>query len=479
MLAPWVQEEMQTIDLGDVRLNQRGARLLATLGERPNLSIPAACEGRAEMTAAYRFFDNDKVGFANVLQPHLEQTRRRLAAQPVALLVQDTSEVDVTRPKQAVEGVGELDGSRRGFLLHVLEAFLPDGTPLGTAAAEVLNRTEGVSHATAAEKHRRRHQTPIEDKESMRWLTGLRQARDLAQQAPDTQCVYVADSEADIYELFAEPQGERPLDWLIRACQDRALQGERGAHLRAQVLATPVLYEVELKVREREAKTAAEDRQRRQSRVARTAALEVRALRVQLRPPSRPDRQLPPVWVNVVLVHEPHPPVGETAIEWILLTTLPIDTPEQVRTVVADYCVRWGIELLFRTLKSGCRIQERFFEHIDRLEPCVGLYLIVAWRVLFVCHLGRNCPDLDCEAIFEPSEWKAVWVKVKGQQPPQKPPRLAEMVHLIASLGGYVERPQSEPGTQTLWIGLQRMHDLAWAWDNFGPGAGLRSKRLV
>lgn len=45
------------------------------------------------------------------------------------------------------------------------------------------------------------------------------------------------------------------------------------------------------------------------------------------------------------------------------------------------------------------------------------------------------------------------------------------MVHLAASPGGYVERPDSELGPQTLWIGLQRMYDLAWARDTFGPGS--------
>src|SRR5882724_7676594 len=118
MIASWAKEEMETVDLDDLRLDKRVVKLLSALGERPNLSIPAACEGRAEMTAAYRFFDNEKVAFDNVIQPHLERTRQRVAAQQVALLVQDTTEVDVTRPTQEVKGVGELDGSRRGFLLH-------------------------------------------------------------------------------------------------------------------------------------------------------------------------------------------------------------------------------------------------------------------------------------------------------------------------------------------------------------------------
>ena len=116
MIAPWAQEEMATVVLGDKRLDARAVRLLSALGKQPNLSIPAACRGRAEMEAAYRFFDNDKVTFAKVLEPHLQRTRERVAEQAVALLVQDTSEMDLTRPEQEVEGAGELDGSRRGFL---------------------------------------------------------------------------------------------------------------------------------------------------------------------------------------------------------------------------------------------------------------------------------------------------------------------------------------------------------------------------
>jgi hypothetical protein len=473
MIAPWVKDELDAADLGDERLDARLGLLLSALGSRPNLSIPAACGGRAEMEAAYRFFDNAKVTFDKVLQPHVARTWQRLAEQDVGLLVQDTSEIDLTRPEQDVKGAGDLDGSRRGFLLHEMQAFTPAGTPLGTVWAEILNRTGGVSHAPAAVKDYEKKHTPIEQKESQRWLTGLRQARALAQQLPGVRCVCVADSEADIYELLAEPRGAA--HWLVRACQDRALEAESGSHLRAQVLTTPELYQVELLIRGRQAKTAVEERGRRQSRATRPATADVRATTLTLRPPWRFDRELPALTVNVVLVREPNPPAGEPPVEWLLLTTLPIDTPEQVRVIVEYYCVRWCIELLFRTLKSGCRIERRRFEHVDRVLPCLALYLIVAWRTLFVCRLGRECPDLECAAVFEPSEWKAVWVAVQKKKPPQKAPPLSEMVHLIARLGGYVERPESEPGAQTVWIGLQRMYDLAWAWDSFGPGAKVSS----
>jgi hypothetical protein len=475
MLAPWAMDEAARADFGDRRLNKRMAALLSELGNHPNLSIPAACGGRAEMKAAYRFFDNYEVRFEKVMDPHLAKTRERMATQDVVLMPQDTTEIELTRPDQQVAGVGELDRARRGFLLHVLHAFTRDGAPLGTVWAEVLNRTDGVSDASAAEKARGRKRKPIEEKESLRWLTGLRAAREVAQEMPHVQCVCIADSEGDIYELFAEPRGDHPVHWLIRACQDRAIDGAAGEVLRARVLATPALYKLELSIRGRTAKTAAEDRARRQNREDRRATVEVRAASVTLRPPYRSDRKLPPVTVNIVLVREPNPPAGETPVEWILVTTLPIDTVEQVRTIVEYYCVRWSIEILYRTLKSGCRIEKRHLEHIDRILPCLGVYLIVAWRTLFVCRMGRSCPDIDCEAVFEPSEWKAVWVAVNRKRLPKKPPRLAQMVHWVASLGGYIERPNSEPGTQTVWIGLQRMYDLAWAWETFGPETHARA----
>jgi hypothetical protein len=181
--------------------------------------------------------------------------------------------------------------------------------------------------------------------------------------------------------------------------------------------------------------------------------------------------------VNVVLVREIEPPPDQEPVEWLLLTTLPIDTAEQVRQIVEYYTVRWMIEVLFRTLKSGCRVEQRRFEHVERLLPCVAVYLIVAWRTLMVVRLGRSCPQMDCESLFEPSEWKSVWMVIHRKPPPRRPPRLADLLRLIGQLGGYVNRPgrADMPGPQTTWLGLQRMRDLAWAWDTFGPGKATKT----
>ena len=136
MVAQWVQDEMATVELNDKRLNKRLTQVVSDLGARCTASIPAACGGYAEMTAAYRLFDNEKATFARILQPHADATRRRVAQQAVVVLAQDTTEVDVTRPEQQMQGAGPLDGSSRwGALLHPLHTFTPDGTPLGTLHA--------------------------------------------------------------------------------------------------------------------------------------------------------------------------------------------------------------------------------------------------------------------------------------------------------------------------------------------------------
>ena len=477
MVAPWVLEETRTVNLKDRRLDNRLREVLSQLAERPAAGIPAACGGHAEMTAAYRLFDNEKATWEAILRPHTEATRARVAQQAVALLVQDTTEVDVTRPEQQGVGAGPLDGSaRRGALLHPLHVFTPDGTPLGTLHAQVWVREEGV--VCAGLSRAQRAAIPIEEKESHRWVEMLREAGEEASHCPFTQLVCVADSEADIYELLVEGMAEpRRVDWIVRACQDRALadgpgQATTGKHLREQVLAVPGLFTHTIQVRGRKAKIAGETRGRRQARQSRQAEVEVRAACVTLRPPWRRDGKLPEVTVNAVLVREVDPPPDEEPVEWLLLTSLPVDEIEQVRLVIQYYGVRWMIEVFFRVLKSGCRVEERRFEHIDRLLSCLAVYLIVAWRTLYVCRLGRSCPDVSCEAVFEPAEWKAVWRVVRRTEPPGEPPPMAEMVRLVAQLGGYVNRKRRDPpGPQTIWIGLQRMHDFALCWRLFGPDA--------
>lgn len=472
MPAAWVMEELKTTDLKDKRLDRRLREVLGQLSERPTASIPAACGGHAEMTGAYRLFGNPKASFGEILRPHRDATICRLSAQPVGLLVQDTTELEPVWPQLQVAGTGPLDDSRRGALVHLLHAFTADGTPLGTLEGMAWTRPE-VAEPTPPTCARRA--IPIERKESFRWVQTVRGALALGARCPQTHLIYLADSEADIYEVLAQgaalPAG---VDWIVRGCYDRALSSEGGRQrLLERLESQPVLFEKTVQIRARSKKVPCDKRARRQPRRSRQARLSVRAAGgIVLRPPWRPKGRAAAVTINAVLVREVNPPVGEAPVAWLLLTSLPVSTAEQVRLVIQYYWVRWMIEVFFRVLKTGCRVEQRRFEHIDRLLSCLAVFLIVAWRTLYVCRLGRSCPQISCEAVFEPAEWQSVWQVVRKRSPSARPPPLGQMVEWVAQLGGYVKgKHRGPPGPQTVWLGLQRMQDFAECWRLFGPAA--------
>jgi hypothetical protein len=346
---------------------------------------------------------------------------------------------------------------------------------LGIVLAKIWARDPLAFAAKDAEQKRaERRAKSIEDKESIRWVEGYRAACQVAQEASETHVVSLADSEGDIYELILEAEaieGVRKASFIIRACQNRALAPDDmtspASHntLREQVASTSVLAQLTLDIRGRDPKSK-DGRKRKQPRVARTAAVAVRAARVTLRGPRRPgDGKLADVPVNAILITEPNPPPGAEPIEWLLLTDLPVRTVEEALRAIKYYTCRWQIEIYFRILKSGCKVEESQLERAERFEPYLALSMIVAWRIMHVMMLGRECPDLPCDVAFDDDEWQAVYATVKKQPPAAQPPRMKEMVGLIASLGGWLGRKcDGEPGPKAMWVGMQRMTDLALGW---------------
>ena len=468
-----LSDELSGCQFGDSRLTKRARKLADALSHKPNISIPAALQSsKADIEACYRFFNNEKVTPEKILQPHIEATRQRIDQVDFVLLVQDTTEIDLTRPEQQVEGAGPMDcQSRRGAFYHPMIAFDADGVALGIVGQKSWIREE-ISKATKAEKNKKRRETPIEEKESYRWIEGLQCAEQTAVACPETTCVCVGDSESDIYDVFAAAnKSEQPnLQLLVRAGQNRNTTEQQD--WAEQVRQSAKIGDQMVTVRGRKAKIGGGNSARSRSRKGRTAELEIRKATIEICRPVHGGQRLPAtITVNVVLCEEVNPPEGEDAISWMLVTTLPIETDEDVQRVISAYCVRWQIEVYFRTLKSGCRIERRRFENLDRVLNCLAFYSVVAWRLMYVCHLGRECPEIDCEVIFEPSEWKSVYTILGVELPASGCPSLNEMVRAIARLGGFIDRPKNHPGTQTLWVGLQRSYDLSNAWNAFGPGS--------
>jgi len=149
-------------------------------------------------------------------------------------------------------------------------------------------------------------------------------------------------------------------------------------------------------------------------------------------------------------------------IEWMLLTTVPVTHVEQALERLRWYVQRWNIEVYHRTLKSGCRIEDRQLGGADQLESCLAIDMVVAWRVLHLTQLGRATPAVPCTVYFEEPEWKAlVAFTTQCAEPPPTPPSLWVAMLMVATLGGWLGRKRDgPPGAQVLWRGLQRLDDL-------------------
>ena len=448
--ADWAEEEFGGLRLGDRRLEKRAVELARDLGARPQAQIPQACQTRARTKAAYRFFDHPATDMNRLLESHYQATRRRVAEQQVVLAVQDTTSLNYSA-HPATEELGPI-GSRRegplGLLVHDTMAFTVEGTPLGLLDLQCWAR-DGQRFG---KKHERK-QRPIEEKESFKWLASFQRVAALQPQCPQTQLVSVADRESDVYELFQlaqqDPQGPR---LLIRAEQNRRLAEQQG-HLEERIRQQPRAGQRRIVV------------PRRGPRRAREAELEVRFAAVTLQPPCGKARLgHVPLWA--VLAEEVEVPAGLEPVCWLLLTTCPVETFAQALEKLDWYCLRWWIEVYHRTLKSGCKIEERQLGSADRLEACLAIDLVVAWRVFHLAKLGRETPDLPCTVFFEEAEWKALTMFLeKTPQLPDQPPRLHTAMRMVASLGGFLGRKgDGEPGTKPLWLGLQRLDDIKNVW---------------
>jgi hypothetical protein len=448
-MSDWVAEEMDESQMHDARQAKRLATLLTQLSEQPGSSIPRACQGWAETVAAYRFFDNPSVGCETILSGHKQATLERIRGQEVALLVQDTSFLNYGTLQPQV-GVGTVkEKGRDEYLLHAPVAFTLERVNMGVLGAKVWQRPEQPVG------HKRKHK-PIEEKESYRWLEGYALACEVQQSCPQTVVVSVADCEGDIQEWFLDAEGRSPderAEFRIRAkCNRRLATAAAQSYLWEEMAAARPLGRMTFKL------------SRQADRVPRRVTLTVRARPVTFQGARRPGGRLPPVQVWAVYAKELKPPKGEEPLEWLLLTSVPIEGFAGACTVVHWYRCRWEIELFFRVLKQGCQIERLRLETDHRLLNALAIYLIIAWRIQTITMMGRAYPDASCGVVFEPREWQTIYMMQYQSPPPAQPPSLRDTVRALAQLGGFLARTgDGEPGIKSIWQGYQRLHDFLYA----------------
>lgn len=454
----WVTEETKLANFGDKRLNRRYSALLSNFEKSPDKSITSSCKGWAETLSAYRFMNNTKVTDKEILEPHKCATIERIKREKVVLLPQDTTEVDFTGRKMT--GMGYLGSENsQGLYLHPSIAVTPERLCLGVIDNQSWTRKELGSKKL-------RKQKPIEEKETYCWLKGYEAANQVAQAAPDTVIVSVADREGDIYEfLEKQPSEINKAYWLIRARHNRSLNNEQFLNqtkMFEKVKSTTPIGTIEFNLPEAYVNR---NSSKKYFRKARTVIQEIRTCCLTLKPPINKKTSFDKVTVYAVHCLELNPPEGEKAIEWLLLTSYPVNDEKTAIEIIEWYLCRWQIEVFFKVLKSGCRVEELQFETYRATINILTFYMIVAWRIMYVTMIGRHCPDIDCSVVFEKSEWQSVYA-IEKKAIPKDAPKLKDMIYMIAKLGGFLGRKyDGEPGPKVMWIGMQKMKDYTISWE--------------
>jgi hypothetical protein len=454
----WAIKEFESISLGDKRLNKRAIKLLSNLSHQPFNSIPDACKGWSETKAAYRFFSNPKVTSDAILSSHKAATIERVKQHKRVFLIQDTTELNYSSQKQK-EGVGPSKNDHdRVLFLHPSIIVSSERLCLGVYDDYQWHRKELTRrHSTRNQaQNARLHKQHISEKESYRWLCGYRKANEIANLCTNTHVVMIADREGDIYDIYDEANNTngQKADWLIRINKNRVLLDVHGKKANIKLyehvenLKPCQLIEFQLPSRNGD--------------VGRKLQQELRVAKVKLHPPTgrRGALRLEPVETTVLFAKEINTPEGIEPIEWWIMTSFTLGADIKPSDLILWYLSRWDIEIFFRILKSGCQIEKLQLTKPERYRPCLALYCIIAWRILFLSSIAKIAPNSSCSTYFDDDEWQAAYVFINNKKPPKIVPDVQTIIVCIATMGGYLNRKNdSPPGPKAMWQGLSQLYN--------------------
>jgi hypothetical protein len=403
--AQWAAQEFGGANLGDSRLNERLVASAQALGAMPGRTLSGARQGDwPAVKGYYRMIDKpdeSALNAAAILAPHRERTVQRMMAQATVLCIQDGTDLNYNQLDQCI-GLGVLSKNQtgaktRGLHLHSTFVVSTEGLPLGVLNAQFSApqlKTEGDTRPPAS--------IPIEEKKTFSWIKGLRDCVELDKQLPDTRQICVMDREADFFELFDEQRKTDKVDLLVRSRHDRIIDDE-GGHLFESVRDSPACGEMMIQVSRQSTRTKKSKQQAKPGHVQRSATVALRYLDIELRPGAY-QKDKAPIKLTVVHVQETSQPKDDEPVQWFLLTTCEVSSPEQAQQILRWYCLRWRIEDWHRVLKSGCNIEKLQHKTAERLKRTIAINLVIAWRIMLLTLLGRECPQLASEVLFSDIE---------------------------------------------------------------------------
>jgi len=400
----WVETEFREANLGHQDATQRLLRIAQAKAQNPSASYAECFAGnRHELKAYYRFIGQkrEQMSPAGILGGHRRQTIRRIKGYRRVLAIQDTTDLDFSARLHCNDlgdiGKNQTGAVSQGLKMHSVLALNEAGLPLGVLGTNIY-----ASHFGSEEKAPNR---PIEEKESYRWLRTIDDLREISAWAPATELIAVGDRESDLFELFEYRRRKaRNIHLLVRARYDRCLE-EEPTKLFAYLQALPVMSEARLAVPRQREKKGKPSQPGRIGLPARQAKVQLRWGKVTISAPQTAQtRHMAAVELYALLLTEGDPPQGAKPLRWVLLTTVPIESPKQALRCLRWYTRRWRIEEWHRVLKNGCHIEAHQHQSAAKLARAIAIDTVMAWRVMLLTLLGREAPDMFCKLIFEPWE---------------------------------------------------------------------------
>ena len=436
----WVSREYKYAELPNKAKKDRLIQLTRDFFEKPASPLTICCEGQAKLKGAYRFFSDINVKPEAILNSHIKQTIERARGHKVVLAVNDTTSFNHST-HNSTTGLGCLSSGEGelGYLLHDTVLFTTEGIPLGVLDAQTWSR-DVSEHG----KRKERRNKPIEEKESYKWLKSFKAMAKAQEEAPGVMFVSVGDREADVYELYelAAKTGEK---YVVRSSQNR--RTTEDAKVWDLVEKQNPAGKVKVRVRDKDKKY-------------REVELEIRFRKVRLRVPGD-KKKSEELTLWAISAKEILASKGKEALHWKLFTNIEVSEFEQACEKVEWYSIRFGVETFHRILKSGRRSEDKRLGSLDRLERCLAIDMITAWRLMYLTMSGRETPNASSEFFFNKDEIEVLKIlKNRSNYKTNDLMPLKDAVMMIAILGGFVQGKDRVPGVEVMWRGIRRLGDI-------------------
>ena len=454
----WSKDEFGSADCGDERLNARLQLVAQGLAERPGGKLTEVYEQEAERHGAYRFIENSRVEVAELERARGEACARRMSDSAVSIVAVDQTSINLPEQRKTENfgSVGTRSSGARGVQVMTALALDVMGVPLGVLNQDYWLRDEvPTPPRRSGRKGKRKDKRKAEERESYAWLRVLRGAHAQVQQhAPGARPWYQLDQGADFWRVFAWAHEQQAL-LTARVSHERVVfNGPSRNHLHPWIEAQRVAYRYDLELPERTGQKA---------RAARTAHLSVRLGTTKVCFRTTKTREMTIV-LSAVAVTEPRPPDGAKPVDWLLLTTYPVDNAQDAELVIHNYTLRWRDEDFHRTLKTGaCNIESSELQTFENFARFLVLESSVAAHIERIRLLSRTQPDAPATVAYSRDAIE-VMIRLReqhsahkkpGYSPSQTPP-LSLMTLWVALLGGFQPSPtRGPPGVIVLARGLK------------------------